>query len=101
MEQNHDFDFLGSLTRALMGLWIFHHLKGGGLTPPPPVTRLLDVVARTQKVQSKAHQKALRKYFRRFFAKVTNEVTRDHKRSNLVEFHISSEMYHYLRRYFS
>ena len=28
-----------SLTRALLGLWIFHHLLGGGgvWTPPPPV----------------------------------------------------------------
>ena len=24
------------LTRALMGLWIFHHLMGGGLRTPPP-----------------------------------------------------------------
>ena len=35
------------LTRALMGLWIFHHLMVGVLRIPL-VTQLLDVVARNQ-----------------------------------------------------
>ena len=78
------------LTRALMGLWIFHHLMWGGGNPL--VTRLLDVVARNQKMRSKIRRKKLRKYSNRFFAKVNIEVTRGHKWSNLAKFHISSEM---------
>ena len=50
----------------------------GGGVENPPVTRLLDVVARNRNVCSKAHRKSLRKYFSQFYAKVNIEVTRGH-----------------------
>ena len=66
------------LTRALMGLWIFHDLKGGGWLLRPPVTQLLESVSRNRKMRSKARRKSLRKYFGQFFVKVNIKVTRGH-----------------------
>ena len=53
------------LTRALMGVWIFHDLMGG-LLRNPLVTRLLEVVARNRNMRSKARRKSLRKYLVNF-----------------------------------
>ena len=60
-----------------MGLWIYHQLMGGVLShPSPPLTWLLDVVARNRKMRSKAHQKRLPKCSGHVFAKFNIEVTR-------------------------
>ena len=53
---------ISMLTRALLAVWIFHDMLGGGVKPPL-LTRLLGNVARNEKMRSKAGQKPLRKYF--------------------------------------
>ena len=74
------------LTRALMDLWISHHLMGGGVLRPPSNSaprRLSE--KRKKKMRWEARQKLLLKYFGYFFAKVNIEVTR-HQRSSRVKF---------------
>ena len=87
------------LTRALLAVWIYHDMLGGG-GETPLLTRLLGIVAKSRKVRSKARQKTLRKHFGRFFAKVNIEATKGHQRSNLAKNPISAEMQHYLKNYF-
>ena len=69
-----------SLTRALLGLWIFHDLLGGGggvWTPPPPtLSRLMRIVEQNGKRRSKAREKSFRNHFGHFLAQVKIEVTR-------------------------
>ena len=66
-----------SLTRALMGLWIFHHLRGCLNTPPPPrLSRLLRIVEQNGKRRSKAHEKSFRNHFGHFLPQVKIEVSR-------------------------
>ena len=72
------------LIRALMGLWIFHHLMGGRRvwTPPPlsisaPAHR--GTKGKTEqkgKRRSKAREKSFRNHICHFFAQVKIEVTR-------------------------
>ena len=81
-----------------MGLWNFHHLMGRGVSKPP-LTRILDVVAKNGKMRSEVRQKSLRKYLG-VFSKVNIEVTGGQQRSNLAKIHISYDMHHYLRNYF-
>ena len=67
------------LTRALLGLWIFHDLLGGGGVfehPPPPLSRLLRIVGQNGKRRSKAREKSFRNHFGHFLAQVKIEVTR-------------------------
>ena len=67
------------LTRALLGLWIFHHLLGGGggvFEHPPRLSRLLRIVERNGKQRSKAREKSFRNHFGHFLAQVKIEVTR-------------------------
>ena len=66
------------LTRALLGLWIFHHLLGGGVFehPPPRLSRLLRIVKQNEKRCSKAHEKSFRNNFGHFLSQVKIEVTR-------------------------
>ena len=67
-----------ALTRALLGLWIFHDLLGGGClnTPPPRLSRLLRIVEQNGKRRSKAREKSFRNHFGHFLAQVKIEVTR-------------------------
>ena len=65
------------LTRALLGLWIFHRLLGGGrLNAPPPWSRLLVAVEKNQRQRSKAREKSFRNHFGHFFAQVKIGVSR-------------------------
>ena len=69
---------VGMLTRALLGLWIFHDLLGGGggVWTPPRLSRLLRIVEQNGKRRSKAREKSFRNHFGHFLAQVKNEVTR-------------------------
>ena len=64
------------LTRALLGLWIFHDLLGGGVWTPPRLSRLLRIVEQNGKRRSKAREKSFRNHFGHFLAQVKIEVTR-------------------------
>ena len=66
------------LTRALMGLCIFHHLlgRGGGCLNTPRLSRLLRIVEQNGKGRSKAREKSFRNHFGHFLAQVKIEVTR-------------------------
>ena len=69
---------LFSLTRALLGLRIFHRQLGGGVwTPPPP---MISAPGRRRKKnesrRSKAREKSFRNHFDHFLAQVKIEVTR-------------------------
>ena len=73
------FNFLARcqlLTRALLGLWIFHDLLGGGVWTPPRLSRLLRIVEQNGKRRSKAREKSFRNHFGHFLAQVKIEVTR-------------------------
>ena len=62
-----------ALTRALLGLWIFHRLLGGGggrLNALPPWSRLLVAVEKNERQRSKARDKSFRNYFGHFLAQV-------------------------------
>ena len=62
------------LTRALMGLWIFHHLMGVAWTLPR-LSRLLRIVEQNGKRSSKAREKSFRNPVCHFLAQVKIEVT--------------------------
>ena len=65
------------LTRALLSLWIFHRLLGGGVwTPPPPWSRFLVAVEKNERQRSKAREKSFRNHFGHFLAQLKIEVTR-------------------------
>ena len=66
------------LTRARLGLWIFHHLLGGGVFehPPPRLSRPLRIVEQNGKRRSKAREKSFRNHIGNFLAQVKIEVTR-------------------------
>ena len=70
------YGILTPLTRALMGLWIFHHLMGGVWTPPSRLSRLLRIVEQNGKRRSKAREKSFRNHFGHFLAQFKIEVTR-------------------------
>ena len=56
------------LTRALLGLWIFHHLLGGGgCLNTPRLSRLLRIVEQNGKRRSKAREKSFRNHIGHFF----------------------------------
>ena len=60
-----------------MGLWIFHHLMGGGgCLNTPRLSRLLRIVEQNGKRHSKAREKSFRNHFVHFLAPVKIEVTR-------------------------
>ena len=63
-----------NLTRALMGLWIFHHLLGGLNTPR--LSLFLRIVEQNGKWRSKAREKSFRNHFGHSLAQVKIEVTR-------------------------
>ena len=74
-----------NLTRALMGLWIFHHLLGGGgCLNTPRLSWLLRIVERNGKRRSKAREKSFRNHFGHFFSQVKIEVTRG-QNSNIFQ----------------
>ena len=56
-----------TLTRALLGLWIFHHLRGGGCLNTPRLSRLLRIVEQNRKQRSKAREKSFRNHFGHFW----------------------------------
>ena len=59
------------LTRALLGLWIFHRLLGGGgRLNAPPWSRLLVAVEKNERQRSKAREKSFRNHFGHFLAQV-------------------------------
>ena len=66
------------LTRALLGLWIFHRLLGGGggRLNAPPWSRLLVAVEKNERQRSKAREKSFRNNFGHFLVQVKIEVTR-------------------------
>ena len=64
------------LTRAMLGLWIFHRLLGGGGVWTPPWSRLLVAVEKKERQRSKAREKPFRNHFDHFLARVKIEVTR-------------------------
>ena len=61
-----------------MGLWIFHHLLGGGggVFEPPRLSRLVRIVEQNGKRRSKAREKSFRNHFSHFLAQVKIEVPR-------------------------
>ena len=64
-------------TRALLGLWIFHRLLGGGgRLNAPPRSRLLVAVEKNERQRSKARKKSFRNHFGDFLAQVKIEVSR-------------------------
>ena len=67
-----------ALTRALLGLWIFHRLLGGGGGGvwTPPWSRLLVAVEKNERQRSKAREKSFRNHYGHFLAQVKIEVTR-------------------------
>ena len=66
-----------TLTRALLGLWIFHRLLGGGgVWTGAPWSRLLVAVEENEKQGSKAREKSFWNHFGHFLAQVKIEVTR-------------------------
>ena len=65
------------LTRALLGLWIFHRLLGGGgVWKPPPWSRLLVAVEKNERQRSKAREKSFRNHLDHFLAQVKIGVSR-------------------------
>ena len=56
---------VGVLTRALMGLWISHHLLG--VFEHPRLSRLLRIVEQNGKQRSKAREKSFRNHFGHFW----------------------------------
>ena len=64
------------LTRALLGLWIFHDLLGGGCLNTPRLSRLLRIVEQNGKRRSKAREKSFRNHFGHFLSQVKIEVAR-------------------------
>ena len=64
------------LTRALLGLWIFHRLLGGAFERPPPWSRLLVAVEKNERQRSKAREKSFRNHFGHFLAQVKIGVSR-------------------------
>ena len=75
---NYDIKNSNSLTRALLGLWIFHRLLGGGggRLNAPPWTRLLFALEKNERLRSKAREKSFRNHFGHFLTQVKIEVTR-------------------------
>ena len=67
------------LTRALMGLWNFHHLLWGGVFEHPRLSGLLRIVEQNGKRRSKAREKSFRNTFGHFLSQVKIEVTRGQK----------------------
>ena len=65
------------LTRALLGLWIFHRLLGGGVwTPPPHDLGSWSPLEKNERQRSKAREKSFRNHFGHFLAQVKIEVSR-------------------------
>ena len=64
------------LTRALLGLWIFHRLLGGSLKAPPPWSRLLVAVEKKRKATFESSRKIISKSFQSFLAQFKIEVSR-------------------------
>ena len=62
----------GRLTRALLGLWIFHDLLGGGVWTPPRLSRLLRIVEQNGKTAFESSRKIISKSFRSFFVSGQN-----------------------------
>ena len=74
---------LFNLTRALMGLWIFHQLLGGGgCLNTPRLSRLLRIVEQNVKRRSKPREKSFRNHFSHFLAQVKIEVSRGQNSKN-------------------
>ena len=71
-------EILIMLTRALLGLWIFHRLLGGGAfeRPPPPWSRLLVAVEKNESQRSKSHEKSFRNHFGHFLSQVKIEASK-------------------------
>ena len=63
------------LTRALLGLWIFHHLMGGSLNTLPSISAPAHL-EQNEKRRSKAREKSFRNHFGHSFVQVKIEVTR-------------------------
>ena len=60
-------DGAGVLTLAVLVVWIFQGVRGGGaFLRPPRLTRLLSYVATCGRRRSKARPKSLTKYFGNF-----------------------------------
>ena len=72
------FSALSVLARALLGLWIFHRLLGGGggRLNAPPWSRLLVAVEKNERQRSKAREKSSRNHFGHFLAQVKIGVSR-------------------------
>ena len=66
------------LTRALLGLWIFHRLLGGGggVWTPPPWSRLLVAVEKNERQRWKAREKSFWNHFGHFLSQVKIEASR-------------------------
>ena len=82
-------DIFFSLTRALLGPYIFHHLMGRG-SWDPPLTRLLGHVATRNKRHSNERQINNKKLLVIFLGQVKGHVTKGHQMSNLAYFNIIS-----------
>ena len=69
---------VGQLTRALLGLWIFHRLLGGGgvWTPPPPMISAPGRRREKRKAAFESSRKIISKSFRSFLAQVKIGVSR-------------------------
>ena len=78
MELGEDVKMAYRLTRALLGLWIFHRLLGGGgrLNAPPPMISAPGRRREKQKAAFQSSRKIFSKSFRHFLAQVKIEVSR-------------------------
>ena len=76
--------YLRTLTRALMGLWIFHHLLGGGVFKHPRLSRHLRIVKQSRKRPSKAREKSFRNHFGHFLAQVKIGIIRGQNSKNFL-----------------
>ena len=71
-DKHHSFNRLG-LTRALLGLWIFHRLLGGGaFERPPPMISAPGRRREKRKAAFESSRKIISKSFRSFFGSGQN-----------------------------
>ena len=74
------------LSRAMLGLEIFHHLIGVGIDSPPSLTRLLSHVETCSKRGSKEREKHDETTSVMFLGQVKGQVTRGHQWPNIAFF---------------
>ena len=85
------------LTRALLGLWIFHHLMGGCLNTPR-LSRLLRIVEQNGKRRSKAREKSFRNHIGHFFGSGQNWGHQGSKFQNFLKRFLDNKIFNFKGR---